>query len=117
MALMAPLLVPAFYLILKIIGRRLRGLARSLQRAEAELVGIAEENLEMLPAIKAFAREDLESKRYQSQVNLAMTLILQQSRIYAALQPLITLVAASAAVLLLFIAGRNVQAGGMAMIP
>jgi ATP-binding cassette subfamily B protein len=113
LALLVPLLIPAFYLILKLIGRRLRGLARSLQRAEAEVVGIAEENLEMLPAIKAFAREDLESRRYQSQVNLAMNLVLQQSRIYAALQPLITLVAASAAVLLLFIAGRNVQSGGM----
>lgn len=113
LALLVPLLIPAFYLILKIIGRRLRSLARSLQRAEAAVVGIAEENLGMLPAIKAFAREDLESKRYRSQVNVSLGLVVLQSRIYAALQPLITLVAASAAVLLLFIAGRQVQAGGM----
>ena len=113
LALVVPLLVPAFYLILKVIGRRLRGLAQMIQEAEAEVVAIAEENLEMLPAIKAFTREELESARYAKQVRQAMKLSLEESRIYAALQPLIGLIAAITAVLLLFLAGRNVQAGGM----
>ena len=111
LSLLVPLLVPAFYLILKLVGRRLRGLARSLQQAEADVVGIAEENLEMLPAIKAFTRETVEALRYQAQVNHAMGLTLQQSRINAALEPLIGLIAASAALLLMFLAGRSVQAG------
>ena len=111
LSLLVPLLVPAFYLILKLVGRRLRGLARSLQQAEADVVGIAEENLEMLPAIKVFTRETVEALRYQAQVNHAMGLTLQQSRIHAALEPLIGLIAASAAILLMFLAGRSVQAG------
>lgn len=113
LSLLVPLLVPVFYLILKIVGRRLRGLAQSLQQAEADVVGIAEENLEMLPAIKAFTREDVEALRYQAQVEHAMGLTLQESRIQAALEPLIGLVAASSAILLMLLAGRSVQAGNI----
>ena len=111
LALLVPMLVPVFYLLLKIVGRSLRGLAQMLQQAEANIVGIAEENLEMLPAIKAFAREDIEVKRYQAQVNCAMSLNVKQTRIHAALQPLIGFVAATGAVLLLYYAGRDMQAG------
>ena len=74
LALLVPLLVPAFYLILKLVGRRLRGLALSLQQAEADLVALTEENLEMLPAIKSFAREDAETRRYRSRVDRALDL-------------------------------------------
>lgn len=113
LALIVPLLVPAFYVILKVIGRRLRGLAQSIQEAEAEVVAIAEENLEMLPAIKAFAREELEAARYRDQVQRAMGLSRQEYRIFAALEPAIGLVAAIAAVLLLYLAGQSVQIGSM----
>lgn len=113
LAVLVPLLVPAFYLILKIVGRRLRGLAQSIQKAEAEVVAIAEENLEMLPAIKAFAREEIEASRYSAQVRRAMDLTLQESRIYAVLDPLIGLIAGSAAVLLLLMASQNMQSGSM----
>ena len=113
LALLVPLLVPAFYLILKIVGRRLRGLAQQLQQAEAEVVGLAEENLEMLPALKSFTREAEESARYRKQIDHAMQLTLRENRIYAAMEPLIGLVAAAAAVLLLFFAGRSLQTGSL----
>lgn len=113
LALIVPLLVPAFYIILKLVGRRLRGLAQSIQQAEAEVVAIAEENLEMLPAIKAFAREEHEARRYGAQVSHAMELSLQENRIFAALEPAIGLVAAIASVLLVYLAGQHVQLGSM----
>jgi ATP-binding cassette subfamily B protein/subfamily B ATP-binding cassette protein MsbA len=113
LALLVPLLVPAFYLILKILGRRLRGLAQQLQQAEAEVVGLAEENLEMLPALKSFTREAEESQRYRTHIDLAMQLTLRENRIYAAMEPLIGFVAAAAAVLLLFFAGRSLQTGSL----
>ena len=113
LALLVPLLIPAFYLIMKIIGRRLRGLAQQLQQAEAEVVGLAEENLEMLPALKSFTREAEESARYRTHIDHAMQLALKENRIYAAMEPLIGLVAAAAAVLLLFFAGQSVHAGNL----
>lgn len=111
LALIVPLLVPVFYVILKFLGRRLRGLAQSIQQAEADVVGIAGENLEMLPAIKAFAREDIETGRYKAKIESAMALTLQQSQVIATMSPLLGFVASSGAVLLLVFAGRNLQAG------
>ena len=67
----------------------------------------------MLPAIKSFAREEVEARNYRSRVDRAMGLRIQEGRIYAALDPLIGLVAASAAVLLLYAAGRTIQSGSM----
>lgn len=113
LGLLAPLLVPAFYVILKVVGRRLRGLAQALQRAEVEVVAIAEENLEMLPAIKAFAREEPEARRYAASVNEAMGLVLRQSRINAALEPLIALVTACGAIGLILLASQSVHSGAM----
>ncbi len=69
LSLIATALVPLFYLLMKIIGRRLRPLANQLQEAHAGAVAIAEENLGMLPAIKTFTREPQESERYRRQIN------------------------------------------------
>jgi ATP-binding cassette subfamily B protein len=54
LALLVAALVPLFYLLLKIMGRKLRPLARQLQTEYATAVAMAEENLGMLPAIKTF---------------------------------------------------------------
>jgi ATP-binding cassette subfamily B protein/subfamily B ATP-binding cassette protein MsbA len=113
LALIVPVLIPAFYLILKIVGRRLRGLAIQLQQAEAEVVWTAEEGLDMLPATKAFAREGEFSAKYGSRVERAMALTIDQGRIYALLEPLIGLVASVAAVLVLVLAGQQLRTGTM----
>lgn len=113
LALVVPVLVPAFYLILKVVGRKLRGLATQLQQAEAEVVWTAEEGLDMVPATKAFAREEEFSAKYESRVKRAMVLTVEQGRIHALLEPLIGLTASIAAVLVLVIAGQRLQAGRM----
>lgn len=113
LALLVPALVPAFYIILKVIGRRLRGLARMAQSAEATAVGLAEEGLEMLPAVKAFTRENAELHRYEAQIDQLLAVNLQANRINAALGPLVQFVAGSAAVLLLLFAGLSLQTGSM----
>lgn len=111
LASIVPVAIPLFYLVLKLIGRRLRGLAMQIRQAEAEVVAVADENLEMLPAIKAFAREQIEAARYGRAVEHAMALTQRESRIKAALAPTIELVAASAAIVLLIVAGRSMQEG------
>ncbi len=113
LASIVPVAVPLFYIILKLIGRKLRGLAMRIQEAEAEVLAVAEENLEMLPAIKAFAREEIEAGRYGAAVEQAMVLAQRESRIKAAIGPAIELVAASAAIVLLIIAGRAMHGGAM----
>jgi len=111
LALIVPVLVPAFYLILKIVGWRLRGLAIALQQREAEVVVAAEEMLEMLPATKAFTREATEAERYRQVVEEASRLRRRQGQIIAVIEPLIALLAALAAMLVLLVAGDSVGAG------
>lgn len=113
LALLVPALVPAFYLVLKIVGRRLRSLAVSAQRAEADVIATIERNLTMIPAIKSFAREEAEKNDYRRRVERSMNIAIQEGWINAALDPLIALIAASAAVLLLYSAGQNVRSGAM----
>jgi ABC-type multidrug transport system fused ATPase/permease subunit len=67
----------------------------------------------MLAAIKSFAREDREAAAYRFHVQRSMRLSIQEGRIHAVLEPLVGLIAAGAAVVLLFVAGRNVSAGTM----
>lgn len=113
LASLVPVAVPLFYLILKVIGRRLRGLAMRIRAAEAEVLAVAEENLEMLPAIKSFAREEREAARYGHAVDVAMDLALRENRIKAMLGPTIELIAAIAAVALLIVAGRSMSGGAL----
>ncbi len=96
-------LVPLFYLIVKIISRRLRPLASQLQQAHASVVATAEENLAMLPVIKTFTREAQESARYRRQINHILDLSAQQRLIQAALGPTLQFLAAAGIVLVLWL--------------
>lgn len=113
LALLVPALVPAFYLVLKIVGRRLRWLAVAAQQAEADVIATIERNLAMIPAIKSFTREAAETQYYRHHVERSRDISIHEGRINAALEPLVGLIAASAAVLLLYAAGQNVKSGAM----
>ena len=67
----------------------------------------------MLPAIKTFAREALESARYTDRVRALADLSLRQHRIEGAIEPAIQLIAGAAVVLLLWLAGDRVGSGTM----
>jgi ATP-binding cassette, subfamily B, bacterial len=107
------ILIPFFYLLLRIMGRRLRPLAIELQQAHATAVAAAEENLGMLPAIKTFTREAEQSRRYRQQIHQVRELSITQQRIYAALEPAVQFMAAAAVVLLLWLASARVSGGSM----
>ncbi len=95
-------MIPVFYLLLKIMGRRLRPLSSQLQQAHADAVAIAEENLAMLPAIKTHTRETLESARYGAKIRSILHLSNQERLIDAALGPGVQFLAAAALVLILW---------------
>jgi len=109
LALFVAVLVPLFYLLLKILGRRLRPLASQLQEAHAGALAVAEENLDMLPAIKSFTRESLESDRYRWQVDRILYLSIEERRIAAALGPALQFLAAAGVVLVLWLMSAQMQ--------
>jgi len=109
LALFVAMLVPLFYLLLKVLGRRLRPLAAQLQEAHAGAVSIAEENLGMLPAIKTFTREAHESDRYRRQIHRILHLSAQERRIVTALGPLLQFLAAAGMVFVLWMMSEQAQ--------
>ena len=114
LALLAVILIPVFYLLAKLFGRRMRPLAAEVQREYATAIAIAQENLGMLPAIKTFTREQQESTRFREQIDRIFRLNAKQRRIYAALEPLAQMIAAAGVVLLLALASVDLSAGTLA---
>ena len=109
LALLVAMGVPLFYVLLKVLGRRLRPLAMQIQEAHAGAISIAEENLGMLPAIKTFTREGHESSRYRQQIHRILHLSAQERRIVTALGPLLQFLAAASMVLVLWLMSTQLQ--------
>ena len=110
LALFVAVLVPLFYLLLKVLGRRLRPLAAQLQDAHADAIATAEENFGMLPAIKTFTREAQESARYRGKIHRILHLSAEQRRIYAALGPILQFLAAAGMVFVLWVMSEEMAA-------
>lgn len=114
LGLLVAALVPVFYLTVKIAGRRLRPLAIQLQQADADTTAVAEENLMLLPATKAFTREPERSAAYALRVETVRRLSHAGARAYAAMEPILQFAATAAAVLLLWLLGEQITRGEMA---
>ncbi len=113
LALLVALCVPLFMLIVKIVGRRLRPLAQALQEAYADCYAVLEENLDMLPAVKMFNREQAESLRYRQQLGKLLKLEIRQTTIHSLLEPLLQFAGAAAVLVLLWLAGERMHAASM----
>jgi subfamily B ATP-binding cassette protein MsbA len=113
LTLTAATLVPLFYLLLKILGRRVRPLAQQLQEEHAAAVAIAEENLGMMPVIKTFTREPHESGRYRRQIRKILHLSEQQRRALTALGPSVQFIAGAGILAILWLATRRLQGGAL----
>lgn len=114
LALLAPILIPAYFILLKLVGRRLRALGEREQEAEAQVLALAEDNLGAIAAIKSFAREDLENARYKRRVDFACLISIRLNRINALVEPASTIIAALAALALLMLVGNHLHQGRLA---
>jgi len=107
MAMIVPLLIPVFTIIAKLAGRRLRELSGKVRAAEVELIAIAERDLEMLPAIKAFATEDHHRKGFAEAAENSRRFAVDQAQLNAVIGPVMALCAALAAIGVLVIGSET----------
>ena len=106
-------LVPSVYVVLKLAGRRLRPLGRAVADGYALRAALAEQNLAMLPVVKAFSGEPAESGRFHGQIRMLRELQLRQARLQSLIGPLVRIVAASVVLALLWLGSQHVAAGTM----
>ena len=110
-ALLAVLFLPAFFLAMKLIGRRLRPLSRAWVDANSYMVSVVEENLGMLPAIKAFTREGHEQARFEQANQRLYSVSRQRLRINATLAPAVGLLGGLGLLVFLWVGTGHIDSG------
>lgn len=106
-------LVPAIFIVLRWAGRRLRPLATEAMEAYAAKSAIAEQNLSMIPVVKAYLGESGESARFAAQNHRLRDLEIRQVRLQDAIGPLVRVGAAACVMVLLWLSSRGVASGAM----
>lgn len=110
-ALLAVVFLPAYIVAMKLIGRRMRPLSRAWVDAYSHMFSVLEENLSMLPAIKAFTREGHEQARFEEANTDLLSLTRKQLWIQSALSPAIGLMSGIALVVLLWVGTTHIESG------
>ncbi len=110
-ALLAVLLLPLYVIAMKLLGRRLRPLSRAWVDANSEMVSVVDENVGMLPAIKAFTREAHEQGRFDSANIQLLSVARRQMRVSSALGPAIGLLGGAGLLVLLWLGTSQIEAG------
>lgn len=107
-ALVAVLLLPVYYLAMKLIGLKIRPIATDWVHAWSRMISFVEENLGLLPVIKSFGREKREAQRFDSRNTELLILSKRQILVQSILAPTISFLAASGLLLLLWLGIRHV---------
>jgi ATP-binding cassette subfamily B protein len=104
------LVIPAVVLPILIFGRRVQKLSRTSQDRLADAAAIANETLNAAPAVKAYAREEIESARYGSAIRRALATARQRIGMRSGLTAAVIVLVFGAISLVLWIGAREVQA-------
>jgi ATP-binding cassette subfamily B protein len=113
-AMLAVVLLPFYFLLMKVIGREIRPVSRAWIDAYSNLMTFIDENLGMLPAIKTFTREPLETQRFQQHNTTLLGLSKKQLFIQALLTPAVGLMAGLGMLLLLWLGTARIASGELA---
>ena len=112
-ALLIGFFLPLFYLVTKLIGRRIRPITRAMIDEYARTFSVVEENLGLLPVIKSYTRERIESERFQQGNLRLLNLTHRYQRIQAMMTPTIQFLASAGILLLLFLGIQRIDSGQM----
>jgi ABC-type multidrug transport system fused ATPase/permease subunit len=110
-ALTAAVLLPIYYLAMKIIGRKIRPLTSNWIESWSSMVSLVQENLGLFPALKAFSRESFEAKRFDARNTHFLSLSRKRILIQSVLSPAVSLLAGMGLILLLMIGFNRMETG------
>ena len=110
LALLAVAAIPLFYLVIKVLGRKVRPLATALNEAHWQAFARAEENLGLITIIKAFNRQPLEAARYAQMNETIRDLEDRELWHSGGLSPVVQWLAGVAVLIVLWLAADRVAA-------
>ena len=105
------LVIPVVLLPILIFGRRVQKLSRASQDRLADAAAIANETLNAAPAVKAYAREGIESERYGGAIALALATARRRISVRAILTAAIIVLFFGAITLVLWAGAHDVLDG------
>ena len=105
------LVIPAVVLPILVFGRRVQKLSRASQDRLADAAAIANETLNAATAVKAYAREPIESARYAQAIMRALATARQRIATRAVLTAVVITLFFGAIALVLWAGARDVLAG------
>jgi len=109
--LIALSIAPALFLVVYSFTRRIKKASRAVRKKESELVSVVQEVLTSIRVVKAFAREDYEQQRFESQSLENVETALQARSIKAKLSPFVEILVAAGTCLVLGYGARLALAG------
>lgn len=104
--LIALSIAPALFVVVYTFTRRIRKASRAVRKKESQLVSIVQEVLTSIRVVKAFAREDFEVLRFESQSRENVEAALEARSIKAKLTPIVDVMVAIGTCLVLGYGGR-----------
>jgi len=104
------LVIPAVMLPILVFGRRVQKLSRASQDRLADAAAIANETLNAAPAVKAYAREGIESRRYGEAIERALESARRRIGMRALLTAAVIVLFFGAITLVLWAGARDVLA-------
>jgi ATP-binding cassette subfamily B protein len=107
------LVIPAVMLPILVFGRRVQKLSRASQDRLADAAAVANETLNAAPAVKAYAREDIESTRYGSAITRALATARKRIGMRSMLTAAVIVLFFGAITIVLWAGARDVLAGSL----
>jgi len=114
-AFMVTILVPLFFLAMKIVGRKIRPLSARLHEEYGNTIAMAEENLQLIPVIKAFTRETIESDRFTQVNSRFLDIIRKYTKIQSLLSPMTGFLSAAGILLILWLSIGKLETGQLSI--
>lgn len=103
--------VPTFFILLKLLGRKIRPLSEQITEQQAKIVSIAAENFNTITLVKSFSREQHESDKFKQSAQQMKALRQSQFKIQALISPLIQMLVSIGIVVVVLISALNYRAG------
>src|SRR5215471_15935743 len=111
--LIALSVAPALFGVVFYYTRQIKKASREVRKKESELVSVVQEVLSSIRVVKAFAREEYEQDRFETQSLENVEISLKARTIKAKLSPIVDVIVAAGTCLVLGYGARLVLAGGM----
>jgi len=102
---------PALFLVVYYYTRRIKRASRAVRKKESEMLSLVEEVLTSIRVVKAFAREEYEQKRFESESLENVEAGLQARSVKARLAPVVQVIVAVGTCLVLWYGARLALSG------